>query len=84
MPVVARPPLLKRLYPRVMLAGLFGVVDRMRVMAMRDVRMVAGGFVAPFLMMLRGLQVVLGRVFQMLGGFPVMFCGFFGHDDLLL
>jgi hypothetical protein len=54
----------------VVLAGFFGVVDRMGVMAMRDVRMVTGGLMVAFLVML--------------GGFPVMLCGFFGHGVLLL
>jgi len=68
----------------VVLAGFVGVVRGVVVMAVRDVRVVTGRFMpAPF-MMLSGGAMVLGRQFQMLRGFPMVFNGLLGHVRLLL
>jgi len=58
---------------------MFGV----KMMAVRDVRMMGGLFVFPGLMMRRGVFVMVSRVFAVLGCVPMMFRCLLvvGHDD---
>jgi hypothetical protein len=67
-----------------MLAGFFGVMLGVRVMAMRDVGMVAGLFMIPGgVMFSRGAMMFRGML-VMLGGFQVVFFTFFRHGARFL
>jgi hypothetical protein len=65
----------------VRLARLFGVMNGMDMMALRDMRMVAGLLMVPGGMMLGSRAVVLGGVLMMLGGFGVMIRSVFRHGN---
>ena len=67
-----------------MLAGLFGVMLGVRLMAMRDVGMVARFFVISSGVMLGGAAVVLRGVLVMFGSFQVVLFTFFRHGALFL
>jgi hypothetical protein len=56
----------------VVFAGFLGVMHRVKVMAVRDMRVVTGLLVLGGAMMLGRLAVVLGGGFVVLGGFFVM------------
>jgi len=67
-----------------MLARLFGVILGVRVMAMRDVGMVAGLFmISGGVMFGRGAMMFRGML-VMLGGFQMMFFTFFRHGARFL
>ncbi len=56
----------------VVLAGLLGVVDGMKMVAVRDMGVVPGLFVIRAAVMFRGLTMVLGGGFVVFGGLLVM------------
>jgi hypothetical protein len=62
-------------FGNVVLAGFRGVMLRMRRMAVRRMGVVRSGFVASFLMMLRGFAVMPGRVLVMFGRAMMVFSG---------
>jgi hypothetical protein len=66
------------------LAGLFGVVSCVGMVAVGDVRMVARRLMTALFMVLGGCKVVLGGGLQMFGGLPVVLCGLLGHGIFLL
>jgi hypothetical protein len=63
----------------VVLRGFGGVMLRVRVVAMRDVRVMGGLLVVSGFMMLGGGVVVLGSVLVMLRGFAVVLRGILRH-----
>ena len=65
----------------VVLGGLFGVVFGLHMMAVRQVRMVAGLFVIARLVVLRRGQMMLGGMFMMFCCVAVMLGCFFRHGD---
>ena len=67
-----------------MLAGFFGVMLGVRVMAMRDVGMVAGLFMISGGVMFGRCAMMLRGMLVMLGGFQMMFFTFFRHGALFL
>jgi hypothetical protein len=60
-----------------MLAGLFGMMRGVNLMALRHVRMVTGLVVIAGFVMLCGRLVMLSCVVVVLSGFAVMFRGLF-------
>jgi hypothetical protein len=64
---------------------VFGVFDGVQLVAMRDMRVVAGCHVVARLMVFCRFAVMMRRVVQMLGGFVVMMMRrmFFAHGLLL-
>jgi hypothetical protein len=60
----------------VMLAGFFGVMLGVNMMALRDVRVVPGGFMIAALVMIGRRLMVLGGMFVMLSGFAMMLDSF--------
>jgi hypothetical protein len=60
---------------RVRLRGLLGVVVRMVMVPVREMRLMAGFLVMPRLVMLGGLPVMVRRVTVVLCGFVMMFGG---------
>jgi hypothetical protein len=69
--------------PGVQLRGFFGVVGRMQIMDMGDMRMMGGLLVKSGSMMPRGFPMVLGSLVVMLGSFVMMHDGLHGHGDCL-
>ncbi len=67
----------------VMLGGFVSMMFRMRVVAMRNVSVVAGFFVVTSFVMLGGFEMMLGRVRVMLSRFFVMFGSSVCHFILL-
>jgi hypothetical protein len=66
-----------------MLAGFLGVVDRVKMVTMRNMRVVAGFLVARGAVMFRRVAMMLGGGFVVLGGLIVMFGQHaFVHDPL--
>jgi hypothetical protein len=63
----------------VVLTGLFGVMGRVDEMALGDMGVVSGLFVASRIVMLRGCTMVAGGVFVVLGGFAVVFGALLRH-----
>jgi hypothetical protein len=60
-----------------MLAGLFGMMRGVSLMALRHVRMVAGLVVVAGFVMIRGRLVMLRGMVVVLSGFAMMFRGLF-------
>ena len=56
----------------VVLASLFGVMNRVQMMTVRHMRVVAGFFVVPALLVIGGRTMMFGRVIVVFGGFAVM------------
>ena len=67
----------------VMLAGLFGVMFRVGMVAMREMGMVCGFLVIAGFMVFDGGPVMPGGVFMMFCGTAMMFSGFFRHGKNL-
>ncbi len=61
----------------VVLAGFFGVMNRVHMMAMGDVGVMPGLFMIARLVMLGGREMVFRGVTMVLGSFAVMFRAFF-------
>jgi hypothetical protein len=61
----------------VVFAGFFGVMDCVDVMALRDVRMVAGFMMVAGAVMLGCGAMVFGGLFVVFGGFHVVIRGVF-------
>jgi len=80
------PRLLRALLLAVMLDVAFGrllsVVAGVKVMPVRDMGMMRRLFVRPDLMVLRGLLVMTGGMFEVFGRFRVMFRRLLGHTCL--
>jgi hypothetical protein len=57
-------------------AGLVGMLVRMQLMAMRDMRMMGRLFMVACFMVLGGFMLMLGGLFVMMGGLAVMFSTF--------
>jgi hypothetical protein len=57
-------------------AGLVGMLVRMQLMAMRDMRMMGRLFMVACFMVLGGFMMMLGGLFVMMGGLAVMFSTF--------
>jgi hypothetical protein len=57
---------------RVLLRSVLGMLDRMQLMAMRQMGVVAGLIVVAGFIVFGGLAVMLGRVLVVLGGFQVV------------
>lgn len=55
-----------------MLARLFGVMNRVDVVPLRDMRVMAGLMMVPRAVMLGGGAMMLRRLFVMLSGFEMM------------
>jgi len=66
---------------RVALGRLFGMVAGMKVVPVRDVRMMRRFLVRPRLMVLRRLLVMAGGVLKMFGSLLVMFRSLLGHTS---
>jgi hypothetical protein len=66
------------------LAGLFGMMLGMRMMAMRDVGMVAGFFFISGSVMLSRGAMMFRRVLVMFGRFQMVVLAFFRHGALFL
>ncbi len=66
----------------VMLGGLFGVMLRLQVMAVRHMGVMAGLFVVVCVMVFRRGTMMLGGLFMVLSGLMVMVSARFGHDNL--
>ncbi len=66
-----------------MLGGFFGVVFRMKMMTVGDMRMMGGRFVIARLMVLGSFGMMLGRVPVMFGGQLVMFVDCVSHLNFL-
>jgi len=62
-----------------MLGSLLGVVRGMHMVAVRQVGMMRRRLVIPFLMMLGGLTVMVGRVLMVLSGLGVVVRSFLRH-----
>jgi hypothetical protein len=60
----------------VVLAGLFGVMNCVHVVAVRHLCVVAGLFVIARFVVFGSCNVVFGRVIMVLGGFAMMFSAF--------
>lgn len=60
------------MFAGVLLGRMLGVFDRMQLVAVREVRMMAGRLVIALLGMLGGFTMMLGRFFQMFCRFVVM------------
>ncbi|HEX4160680.1 MAG TPA: hypothetical protein VHY79_19590 [Rhizomicrobium sp.] len=71
-------------FGNVVLAGFPRVMLCMRRMAVRRMGVVRSGFVASFLMMLRGFAVMPGRVLMVLGCAMVVFSGWMRVVHLVL
>jgi hypothetical protein len=67
-----------------MLAGFFGVMLGVRVMAMRDVGMVAGFLMISGSVMFGGGAMMFRGVLVMVGSFQVMLFAFLRHGALFL
>jgi hypothetical protein len=67
----------------VMLGSFFGVLGRVRVMSLSQVRVMRRLFMIAGLMMFGGFAVVVGSMVVMLGGLRMMMRGFLRHDWLL-
>ncbi len=67
-----------------MLAGLFGMMFGVGMMAMRDVGMVSSLLMISGGVMLSGCAVVFRGVLVMLGCFQMVFFAFFRHGVLFL
>jgi hypothetical protein len=63
----------------VVLAGLFGMMCGVSVMALRHVRVVTGFMVVTGLVMLRGYFVMRSGMLMVFGSFAVMFRSLFRH-----
>jgi hypothetical protein len=63
----------------VLLGGLAGVMRRMLVMGVGQVRVMSSLLVVPALVVLRGIAVMPGRLFVVVCGVVMMVCGFLGH-----
>jgi hypothetical protein len=63
------------MFGNVMLAGFRGMMLRMRRVTMCRMGMMGSGFVAPFLVMLRGLAVMPGRMLMVFGRAMMVFGG---------
>lgn len=63
----------------VMLTGFFGVVDRMDVMPLRNVRMVPSLLMIPSFMVVGCSSMMTSGVFVVLSSFAMVLSGFFGH-----
>jgi hypothetical protein len=77
--VACHPAALRNLLPvlvGVMLAGLLGMMNRMHVMTMRNMGVVAGLRVVPRLVMIRRRAMVLRGMFVVLGCFAMMLDSF--------
>jgi hypothetical protein len=68
--------------PSMMLAGFFGMMSCMMLMAGRDVGMMAGFFVIALCMVLRSGTMMLGGVFMVLRCLQMVIDHFFRHGDL--
>ena len=68
---------------RMVFRRFFGVMFGVDRVPVRDVRMMAGFLVVAGFVMLGGFVVVPGGMFEMLGGFPVMFGCLLAHSVLL-
>ncbi len=66
------PALVVAVLVGVMLAGLFGVMLGVNMMALRHVRVVPGGFMIAALVVIGRRLMVLGGMFVMLRGFAMM------------
>jgi hypothetical protein len=66
----------------VMFGSFLGVMRGMHMMSVRHVSMMARRLVIPFLMMLRGFAMVVGRMLMVRGGLGVMVRSFLRHDSL--
>jgi len=64
-----------------MLGSFFGMMRRVHLMAVRHVGMMRRGLVIPFLMMLGGLAVMVGRMLVVVGGLGVVMRSFLRHDS---
>jgi hypothetical protein len=70
-----------------MFSGLFGMISRMQVVAMCDVRMMCCLFVIASFIMLSGLTMMTRSMLMMLSSFVVVFRPFVfchSHRDLLV
>ena len=67
----------------VVLGSLLGVLGRVRVMSLSQVRVMRRLFVIASLMMFGGFAVMVGSMVVMLGGLRMMMRGFLRHDWLL-
>jgi len=63
----------------VLLTCFLGMVDRMDVMPMGDMRVMTGALVIPGIVMFGGCSMVAGGVFVMFGGFAMMLSDLVGH-----
>lgn len=66
----------------VLLACFLGMVDRMDVMSMGDMRVMTGALMISGIVMFGGRSVVAGGVFVMFGGFAMMVSALVGHKNL--
>lgn len=64
----------------VMLAGLFSVILRVDVMALRHVRVMTGRLVVSTLMMVGGRLMMPGSMLVMFGGFAMMLGSLLRHE----
>jgi len=64
----------------VVLAGFLGMVNRVDVMPVRDVRMVASALMIAGFVLFCGCSMVVSRVFVMLRGLAMMLGGLSGHE----
>ena len=62
-----------------MLCRFFRMVSGMQVVAMRDVGMMSGLFMAPAGVVLGSFFVMAGRMFMVLRSFCMMFCALLAH-----
>ena len=63
-----------------MLAGLFGVMLGMHMMAMRDMRVVTGFVMIPRLVMIGSRAMMLRGMFMMLGSFAMVLGSLVRHS----
>ena len=63
----------------VVLTGFFGVVDRMDVVPLRNVRMVPSLLMIPSFMVVGCSSMMTSGVIVVFRGFAMMLSGFFGH-----
>jgi hypothetical protein len=71
--------LLVTVFVGVMLAGFFGVMDRMDEMTLRNVRVMAGFVVISGVMVVGGRSMMASSVIVVLRGLAMVLGAFFGH-----
>ena len=66
----------------VVLTCFLGMVDRMDVMPMCDMRVMTGALMIPRIVMFGGCSMVAGGMLVMLRGFAMMLSALVGHKNL--